>query len=193
MWVMRIGMPLIINRILTSAEWAPLLGSLFMNELLIPNARRYALRKSLEICGTLGSGKDGIVLVGKLNSETSRVAIKILRFHEQFLREKRVYERLSEMRVTSVLGFNVPKLIGSDESLQVLEMTVVERPFVLDFAGAYLDKRPEFSAEIWADWEAEKREQFEDRWISVQKILGAFESFGIYLMDVSPGNIAFGR
>jgi len=70
-------------------------------------------------------------------------------------------------------------------------MTIVKRPFVLDFAGAHLDARPEFSAEIWADWEAEKREQFEDRWPMVEKILAAFEEFGIYLLDVSPGNIGF--
>jgi hypothetical protein len=41
----------------------------------------------------------------------------------------------------------------------VIEMTIVSRPFVLDFAGAYLDSPPEFSAEIWSEWEAEKRDQ----------------------------------
>jgi len=40
-----------------------------------------------------------------------------------------------------------------------------------------------------ADWEADKREQFEERWPQVQAVLGAFEELGIYLLDVSPGNI----
>ena len=71
------------------------------------------------------------------------------------------------------------------------EMTILERPFVLDFAGAHLDVRPDFPEEIWEDWEADKREQFEARWTMVQKILDAFEELGIYLLDVSPGNIAF--
>ena len=46
-------------------------------------------------------------------------------------------------------------------------------------------------ADVWADWEADKREQFEGRWPAVQKVLSAFEDLGIYLLDVSPGNIAF--
>jgi hypothetical protein len=70
-------------------------------------------------------------------------------------------------------------------------MTIVERPFVLDFAGAYLDKRPDFPLEVWADWEAEKREQFEGCWPQVQKLPDAFEELGIYLLDPSPGNIGF--
>ncbi len=58
-------------------------------------------------------------------------------------------------------------------------------------ARRQIEARPEFPAEVWADWEAEKREQFEGRWPTVEKILAAFEEFGIYLLDVSPGNIAF--
>lgn len=85
----------------------------------------------------------------------------------------------------------MPQLVGWDDDLRVLEMTIVERPFVLDFAGAHLDARPEFLAEIWSDWEAEKRDQFEGRWPMVEKILAAFEELGIYLLDVSPSNIAF--
>ena len=57
--------------------------------------------------------------------------------------------------------------------------------------GAYLDQRPDFPGDVWADWEADKREKFEARWPTVQKILDAFEELGIYLLDVSPGNIAF--
>jgi hypothetical protein len=36
-----------------------------MNEKKIPNARLYAARHQLELAETLGSGKDGIVLVAK--------------------------------------------------------------------------------------------------------------------------------
>jgi hypothetical protein len=93
--------------------------------------------------------------------------------------------------MATVLGFNVPQLIRHDDSLRVLEMTIVERPFVLDFAGAYLDTRPEFPADVWADWEFEKREQFEGRWKQVEQVLSAFEEMGMYLLDVSPSNIAF--
>jgi hypothetical protein len=90
-----------------------------------------------------------------------------------------------------VLGFNVPRLVGFDDTLRVLEMTIVERPFVLDFAGAYLDARPAFPEDVWEDWEAEKQDQFEGRWPEVRRVLDAFEEFGVYLLDVTPGNIAF--
>jgi hypothetical protein len=162
-----------------------------MNESLIPSARLYASRRELDLAEPLGSGKDGIVFVAKHKTKPADVAVKVLRWDEAYLREKQAYERLQELRVTSVAGFNVPQLIGFQDDLRVIEMTIVKRPFVLDFAGAYLDARPEFSEEIWTDWEAEKREQFEARWPKVQKILDAFQELGIYLLDVSRNNIGF--
>jgi hypothetical protein len=70
-------------------------------------------------------------------------------------------------------------------------MSIVARPFLLDFAGAYLDARPEFPEDKWADWEADKREQFEARWPDVKAVLAALETFDVFMVDVSPGNIAF--
>ena len=131
------------------------------------------------------------MLVGKTKPSFARVALKGHRFEELYFREKAVYNRLDERCIHSVLGFNVPKLLDFDDRLLILEMTIVKRPFVLDFAGAYLNERPEFPAEVWADWESEKREQFEGRWPMVEKILAAFEALGIYLLDVSPSNIGF--
>ena len=50
--------------------------------------------------------------------------------------------RLKLARVEDILGFNVPQLLGHDDESSLIQMTVVERPFVLDFAGAYLDVPP---------------------------------------------------
>src|SRR3989442_10236250 len=33
-------------------------------------------------------------------------------------------------------------------------MSIVARPFVLDFAGAWLDTPPDFPGETWAEWES---------------------------------------
>lgn len=93
--------------------------------------------------------------------------------------------------MSEMLGFHVPQLIRFDDELRVIEMSIVTRPFVLDFAGAYLDAPPEFPEEIWSDWEAEKREQFEKRWPVVQSVLAALEDLGVHMIDVSPSNIAF--
>lgn len=66
---------------------------------------------------------------------------------------------------------------------------MVSRPYVLDFAGAYLDYAPDFSEEVLADWRAEKEEQFGSRWREVQTILGILQTYGIYMEDVKPDNI----
>ena len=162
-----------------------------MNEILIPNARLYADRHELDLAEALGSGKDGIVMVAKNKTKAGDTAIKVFRFNEAYLREKQAYERLRSLEVPTILGFSVPQLIAFDDDLRIIEMTIVKRPFVLDFAGAYLDSRPDFPADVWADWEADLREKFDTRWPTVQAVLGAFEELGIYLLDVSPSNIAF--
>ena len=82
-------------------------------------------------------------------------------------------------------------LLRYNDELWVIEMTIVSRPFVLDFAGAYLDCTPQFSDEIWREWESEKRDQFENRWPKVQAVLAALEAIGIFIVDVSPSNVAF--
>jgi hypothetical protein len=164
-----------------------------MNENLLIHARAYTARRQLEIAEALGAGKDGLVLAVKGVANPAKVAVKVLRFMEPYTREKLVYQRLEQFGVNIVAGFNVPQLLGSDDQLLALEMTIVERPFVLDFAGAYLDVRPEFPEEVWTQWEDEKREQFEAQWPQVRRVLDAFEARGIYLLDVSPGNIAFAR
>jgi hypothetical protein len=162
-----------------------------MNDMALKNADAYAAQHGLTIAARLGFGVHGTVHVAKDKVKNDRSAVKAHLSAAPYLRELAVYQRLMEAGVTIVLGFNVPQLIGSDDALHVIEMTIVTRPFVLDFAGAYLDARPEFSEEIWAEWEAQKREQFGERWKTVQAIMGAFEEMDIYLVDISTSNIAF--
>ncbi len=119
------------------------------------------------------------------------VAIKVHLRREPFEVELETYLRLREANVTQVLGFNVPQLLGHDIDLLVLEMTVVQQPFVLDFAEVRLDFPREFPDDVWTRWLEEKQEQFGERWPVVQQVLAAFESLDIYLLDVSPRNIAF--
>ena len=162
-----------------------------MEETLVQNARAYAAQHRLQLAERLGFGIHGIILVAEDNSKAGKTAIKAHHAVEPFLRERAAYERLREARVTEILGFHVPQLIRTDDPLLVIEMTIVTRPFVLDFAGAWLDVPPIFPDETWADWEAEKRDQFDDRWPKVQAVLGALEDLDIHMVDVSPSNIAF--
>jgi hypothetical protein len=162
-----------------------------MDEILTQHAHTYASRNNLRLAERLGHGIHGIVYATEGNAKPGNVAIKAHRTPEAYERERNVYLRLTEAGVKEILGFNVPQLIRFDDELLVVEMSVVSRPFVLDFAGAYLDYTPEFSDEIWSEWEAEKRDQFESRWPKVQAVLGALEAMDIHMVDVSPSNIAF--
>jgi hypothetical protein len=155
-------------------------------------AQAYADRKGFVIVERLGFGVHGIVLAAENQTKDGRVAIKAHERQLDYQRERDVYLRLKEHEIRKLGECAVPQLLGSDDELWVLEMTVVTRPFVLDFAGAYLDQSPDFSEEVLADWQAEKLEQFGARWPEVQAILHLLEGYGVFMIDVNPGNISFG-
>jgi len=158
---------------------------------LISRVQEYARRQGLVLGKELGSGVHGIVFAAKNQIKGNHSAVKVHERDMFYCRERDVYLRLQDQGVTQVYGCNVPEMIAFDDHLLVIEMTIVERPFVLDFAGAYLDWTPDFSEEVFAEWQAEKQEQFGPRWADVQAILGYLEGLGVSMVDVNPGNVAF--
>lgn len=151
----------------------------------------YCDRRQLERLGPLGSGMHGNVFRAGASATAGEVAVKVHLRREPFELELETYLRLREANIVRVLGFNVPQLLGYDAELWVLEMTVVQQPFVLDFAEVRLDFPVEFPADVWMTWMEERCDQFGERWPVVTRVLGEFEALGIYLLDVSPRNIAF--
>jgi hypothetical protein len=158
---------------------------------LIRRVEQYAGRKGLVLRELLGAGIHGSVFAAEYQTEGGRSAVKGHERQSAYERERDVYLRLREGDVTAIRGCHVPALIDYDDELWVIEMTVVSRPFVLDFAGACLDQAPDFSDEVLADWRAEKQEQFGPRWREVEAILGALEGYGVFMLDVNPGNVSF--
>jgi hypothetical protein len=159
---------------------------------LVRRAQEYCHRTGLVIGEQLGFGVHGIVLAAQNQSKGGPSAVKAHERQPDYQRERDVYLRLQEHGVADIRGCQVPELVGYDDELLVIEMTMVARPFVLDFAAAYLDEPPDFSEEVLADWRAEKQEQFGARWPEVQAILAFLESYGIFQTDVNPGNVSFG-
>ena len=102
-----------------------------------------------------------------------------------------VFLRLNDLGIDNVCGNRVPLLTDYDDELLAIEMTIVSPPFRLDFGGAYLDRPPDYSPEVWRDWEEMKSMAFEENWPAVKHILATFETFGVYIADVNPGNIKF--
>lgn len=162
------------------------------NDELVGRAQQYADQHGLLLDKQLGFGVHGIVFLAASQSEVGGVAIKVHRSEEPYCRERDTYLRLKALGVKALRGCHVPQLRQYDDQLLVIDMTVVKRPFVLDFGGAYLDHSPDFSEEVLDDWRAEKQEQFGPRWPEVQAILGLLEGYGVFMIDVNPGNISFG-
>ena len=123
------------------------------------------------------------------NEET---AIKVFERHENYNRELACYERLLESDTSYLDDFSVPSLIDQDFELLAIEISIVRPPYLLDFGKSYLDKPPDFSPEVLADWEAEKSALFEPgQWDQVKSLIGQLRSLGIYYFDAKPANIAF--
>jgi hypothetical protein len=136
----------------------------------------------------LGPGQDGIVL-----QSNRRTAVKFFDQTARFYRELEVYQTLRAKGIRSIAEHNVPALILEDGELKAIEMSVVQRPFVLDFAGAKLPYEvPDFGDEIMAEHHAHLRELFDDRWTEALHVAEMFRlATGYMLLDIHPGNIAF--
>lgn len=120
-----------------------------------------------------------------------QVAVKFHYREVAYNRELAVFLRLQDLGIDNICGHRVPLLTDHDDDLLAIAMTVVSPPFCLDFGGAYLDQPPDYSPEVWADWEDMKSMAFEGNWPHVKKILSTLENMGIFVADVNPANIKF--
>ncbi len=136
----------------------------------------------------LGGGADGDVW------KTSRgTAIKVLSHENTYFNERDTYKRLAFWGITEQIdGFWVPKMLGYDDELRVIEMDIVQHPpYIIDFAKVMLDRPPDFSADELDQRDEDGRERFEHNWPRVLSLLPALESYQIYYLDPKRGNIAF--
>ena len=162
-----------------------------MDEELENLAQRYALRRNIILGDRLGFGIHGTVFAAADNKKPGFFAVKFHREDRPFENECRVYERLREEQTTQILGFNVPQMLMLDKEFRAIEMTIVRKPFLLDFADALLDRTPNFSEDVLRQWEEDKAEIFGEKWSEVTRVIGALQTLGIHLLDINPGNIAF--
>src|SRR6476661_1796290 len=111
-----------------------------------PRVTEYELRHGCRLLGPLGPGvgQDGFVL-----RSDRFTAVKFLDRLDRFRREREVYEVLRAKAIFEIGGHTVPELIDVDDELRAIEMSIVERPFLLDFAGAKrLDEMPDFEQHV---------------------------------------------
>ena len=161
-----------------------------MNEDLSEMASAYAMFRGLELTGYLGSGLEGTVWKVRGKQKHIAWALKMQRESAGYRRERDCYERLLEHGITEVAGFNVRVLVHADDQWRTIEMSIVDRPFIVDFAQAYLDEPPDFPPEVWAERRETWERSYGGRWPEVRRALAALESMGIYYLDVHRNNVA---
>lgn len=150
-------------------------------------AKVYAEKKSIHLGFDvpLGLGIDGTVFATDRKS-----AVKVLRKFENYSRELRAYQRLQESAVHFIDGLAVPALIDHDDELLIVEMDIVQPPYILDFGKAYTDEPTPFDEEQLAAYQASLRDFFRKEDLPrVRKVCRILAGYGIIYLDAKPQNI----
>lgn len=166
---------------------------------LVRRAEDYAIRRGVAINfeAPLGRGQDGTVWT----TGQGLTAVKVVERESNYYRERDCYilfqqESLSNIIVSDeTIGktweFSIPELIDYDDELWVLELGIVQPPYILDFGKCYLNAPPTYPEETVREAEEHSRELFEDRWPIVAKLLQKLEAYQVYYIDANPKNIQF--
>ena len=150
-------------------------------------ARLYSEWHGCPIIDRLGAGIDGTVFATEYQT-----AIKAYDRQRTYRMERDVYLRLQDRGATTIRGHHVPQLVDFDDYLWVIEISVVKRPYILDFAKATIDVAPDFPPEVMREWLHRKSQDFGPHWPAVVAIMDELvHQYGVHLTDLNQGNIAF--
>jgi hypothetical protein len=159
---------------------------------LISRAESYAKNNGRRIVrkARLGGGTDGEVW-----RSTRPSAIKVVLNAKNYQDELESYKRLKAADIHELCGFAIPRLFGWDDDLQVVELSIVKPPYLLDFGKVYFDAPPieVFDQNQMKMAQAEAKGFFGSNWPAVSKVLYALqEKVGIWYVDPKPANIDCG-
>lgn len=157
---------------------------------MLPEAKAYESLRGLELTGALGDGVDGNVWSVRSKGKRIPWAMKMQRRTDDYERERDCYARLAEHGINKIAGFNIPVCRRTDDVWKVIEMSIVTPPFIVDFAGAYLDECPNFSEEVWQERFSTWEENYGEQWPPVHTALCALKRIGIHYLDVHHHNIS---
>ncbi|MEO0966005.1 MAG: hypothetical protein AAFY08_12925 [Planctomycetota bacterium] len=137
----------------------------------------------------LGLGYHGAVYATSRGS-----AVKVHERRHTYQTELLVYRRLGARRVSRIGMFSVPQLVGHDDDCLIIEMTAVRPPYLLDFGQVTLDSPPDFPIPWREHVAARIDEKFDDEQQAsiASSIVSQLQwKYGIYYLDMKPGNIEF--
>lgn len=138
----------------------------------------------------LGGGTDGEVW-----RSTRPAAIKAFLHVKNYRDELESYQRLQQAGLHRLCGFDIPRLSAWNDDLLVIEMSIVQPPYLLDFGKVYFDGPPTdvYDRERMNVGRAEAKANFGANWPAVAQALFALqERVGIWYVDPKPANIDCG-
>lgn len=150
-------------------------------------ARSYAAANGLKINFEypVGNGTDGSVWFTDRNT-----AIKVLVYEKNYVRERNCYQRFKRLDIAWIDDLRIPGLIAFDDELRIVEMEVVQPPYLLDFGKAYIDEPLPYDPEQVASYFASLGRWFRAEDVPrVRKICRILNGFGIEYLDAKPANI----
>ena len=100
--------------------------------------------------------------------------------------------RVAETSTRSVRGFRVPKPINAHWGFKVIEMGIVEPPYLLDFGTSSTDLKPDFEQEVWQTWWETVAENFGERFPDAESVYCHLrDQLRIWHLDLRPSNLCF--
>lgn len=163
-------------------------------EELISRAEQYIAKRrskdkqfkfNMDLTKPLGHGTDGSVWSTNRNS-----AVKVIAKEKSYQREKQCYQHLAEKGIRAVDGLSIPTLIDYDDHLMIVEVDIVQPPYLLDFGKAYINEVPPFTSEQLAEYYGSLGEKFRKFDIPrIRKICRILSGLGIEYLDARPSNI----
>lgn len=132
----------------------------------------------------LGWGVGGYVFV----APDYRTAIKVHHYPDGYATELKTYRLLKQLKILRLHGLAVPQLHGHDDDALIIQMDIVQPPFLLDFAGVRFSP-PDFTADTMQHWHREIAERFGNNTDLVYAVYHTLARHGIYYMDFRPTNL----
>jgi hypothetical protein len=136
----------------------------------------------------LGRGTDGTVWQTK-----DGTAVKVFERELNYTNELECYRRLRARHINQIDGLAVPELVDYDDEMMIVEMTIVQLPYLLDFGKVYIDESPPYAGDkdTWSRHLEDMRDNFGTNYKRARRIVHLLKDFGIHYIDPKPANIRF--
>lgn len=126
---------------------------------------------------------------GNIFATSENNIIKVFAQNRPYATEKKIYQYFQDRDIKDLYGLNVPALVSYSDELLLIEMTAVQKPYILDFAECDLGKC-RYPQEQIHEFVQQMVERFDERAMDAESIFYRLvRQHKIYYWDLKPGNL----